>query len=95
MWGHPRWWRTGLHVGVAVAHVFVEGGFDEGEGFVDLGAVGVFLVAQGVGGGGPVAGWIELDQAVGDEGGGGGLEVGDGGVEVLSVAGVGDPDGWA
>ena len=43
-------WRTALHVGVAVAHVFVEGGLDEGERFVDLGAVGRLLVAQGVGG---------------------------------------------
>jgi hypothetical protein len=84
---------TQLHVGVACAHVFVEGGLDEGEGFLELSLVGGAAGEEDLGGGGPFAVGGEGDEGFGGDESGGLLEVGDGGVEVLGVAGVGDPDG--
>ena len=54
-----------LHVGVATAHVFVEAGLDEGEGFLDFGLVGCGLGAERVGDGSPLAGFAEGDEAFG------------------------------
>jgi hypothetical protein len=94
-WEGPKAAGSALHIGVPAAHLFVEGGLDEGEGFLELGLVLRLLRKQGGswGGVGGVRG--EGDQAVFGEGFDGDLHVGDGGVAVLSVAGVEEPDGCA
>ena len=76
-----------LHVGVAGAHVLIEGGLDEGEGFGEVLAVVGFAGFELVGGGG-VAVLREGDEGFGGEGLGVGEEVFGGCVEVLGVAGV-------
>jgi len=75
------------------AHLFVEAGLDEGECFGDMGTVGVLFGAEGVGGRGPLA--VEENEAFASEGNGGGVQLSDGGVQVLRITGVGDPDGSA
>lgn len=84
---------SGLHVGVAAAHFFVEGGLGDGQSFVHAGAEFLCAGEEERGGCGVFPG--EGEEAFACLVSGHFEQLGFGGIEVLGVAWISDPDGLA